>query len=184
MCDSKHCNQFVQTVSYLGICCSINYHALNHSTSPYISNYFGIGSGLKLILTQRPQLTDGISGVLNSDGLIMLIHHPQIFSTESTHVILIKPMRENFVAVYPIITTCASNVLDLTPQERKCNQPSDFNRQYYSKSECERQCLIDRIYKTCACHPYYLPLPENSRIRLCEVSDARCFSDNFCKYSK
>lgn len=181
-CGDLHCNQFVQTVSYLGICCSINYHALNHTSKPYTSNYFGIGSGLKLILSKYPQLSDGISGVLNSDGLIMLIHHPQIFPTESSHMILIKPMRENYIAVYPIITTCASNVLDLTPQERKCIQPSDYKRDYYTKSDCERQCLVDRIYNTCGCHPYYLPMVENNRVRMCGVNDAGCFAYNFCKY--
>lgn len=145
-------------------------------------NQFGIGSGLNIVLSGFPQLSDGISGALFSSGLMMLIHHPHDFPSETSQIILLKEGRENFVAVYPIITTCSSEVLDLAIHERKCYQPSDFNDEDYLKSACELDCLVKGIHKICDCHPYYLPpAAGNGNIRKCNVTDAICFSQNFCR---
>lgn len=182
-CQDKNCAQFTQSLSYLGICCSINYHALNSTSTPFTINYFGIGSGLSIILSHHHRLSDGISGALNSEGLLMLVHHPNIFPSEASRTFLLKPGRENLVAVYPIITTCASNVLDLSPHERKCIHPGDNVALTYGRTMCERQCLIAKIHNICGCHPYNLPEPNKiTQIRMCNVSDAVCFAKNFCEF--
>lgn len=145
-------------------------------------NYFGIGSGLNIVLSDKPQLSDGISGALSSNGLMMLLHHPYDFPNAITDVTLIKPERDNFIAVYPIITTCSANVLDLSPHERKCVQPADYSESEYDKSDCEKECLNARVHATCGCHPYYLPVSKKGAVRNCKISDALCFNINFCEY--
>lgn len=168
-------------MSHLGICCSINYRAVNR-TALFSINYFGLGSGLNIVLSNNPKLSDGISGALSSNGLMLLLHHPYDFPSAITDVVLIRPKRDNFIAVYPIITTCAPNVLELSPQERKCVQPTDYSEHKYDPSECEKDCFNDKVHATCGCHPYYLPLSKKGTVRSCNVSDVFCFKDNFCEY--
>lgn len=146
-------------------------------------NYFGVGSGLNIVLADYPQLSDGISGAIYSNGLMMLIHHPNDFPSETEQIMLIKPGRSNFIAVYPIITTCSSDVLKLGVSARKCIEPEDFFDQIYVRSACELECFTKRIYFICNCHPYYLPtLLNGPNIRNCTVKDAICFSKNFCRF--
>lgn len=147
----------------------------------FATNQYGIGSGLNIVLSGYPQLSDGISGALLSTGLMMIIHHPYDFPSKTSQIILLRPERQNFIAVNPIITTCASDVLDLAIHERKCYQPGDWDGEVYLKSACELDCLAKGIYEGCGCHPYNLPMLAGRKIRKCKVSDAACFSRNFRK---
>lgn len=166
------------------MCCSINYSPRNRSTL-ISTNAFGVGSGLNVLLAGSSHLSDGITGAIYSDGMILLVHHPYEFVGETAAITLLRRSRETFVAIDPIITTVSSQVLDLSVSERKCLTPSDLNSEiatgHYEKSTCDSYCMNNRIYDTCGCHPYYLPVAVRADVRECNVSDVYCFSENFCK---
>lgn len=184
---------FVSTTSYLGLCCSFNYNqdqAEQHK--PFHSSSFGTRGGLSIIGSGAPQVADGKSGVLFSSGFIMLIHHPLDYPVESNVVRLIEIGHITSVAVYPTLSYCAAEVLDLSPTDRQCLYPADLGAgQYeYRKSSCNLECLRDLMYATCECHPYYMPtslmMAANGRpsIRECEALDAVCYTKNMSKYMR
>lgn len=116
--------------------------------------------------------------------MVLLVHHPHEYVSETAAITLLRRSRETFVAIDPIITTVSSQVLDLSVGERKCLTLSDIGDigiGHYEKSTCDSYCLNTRIYDTCGCHPYYLPTLARENVRECNISDVYCFSENFCK---
>jgi acid-sensing ion channel, other len=58
--------------SFLGACCSFNYHPDSKSGYvPFASNKFGIDGGVSIIGSGFPEISDGKSGVLYSEGFVV-----------------------------------------------------------------------------------------------------------------
>lgn len=171
------------TTSYLGICCSFNYHPENLSFVPLNSPTYGTRGGLSIIGSGYPQVADGKSSVLFSTGLIQLVHHPFDFPGEGNRMRFIRIGSVTSVAIYPIMTHCADDVLILTPAQRRCIQPYDMNKERYRQPDCTVDCIREKIYRVCNCHPYYLPYPEDRQPNIpdCRAKDLECFSKNLCK---
>lgn len=170
---------FVKTISYLGICCSFNYHPANTSYEPYHAPSFGTRGGLSIIGSGYPQAADLKSGGLFSSGFIMMIHHPKDFPVEGNPVKLIEIGVVTSVAVYPTLSQCTDDVLALPSKSRRCVQPSDLEGDNYRQPACDVDCTRNYIYRTCGCHPFYMPYPKiKSSVRECLAVDAACFSEH------
>lgn len=173
---------FVATTSYLGLCCSFNYHPEKEAHKPFHSSSFGTRGGLSIIGSGSPQVADGKSGALYSSGFIMLIHHPLDYPVEGNVVRLVEIGHITSVAVYPTLNFCTDEVLALPPDDRQCLHPGDVGGHEYRESSCNMECLRGLLYATCKCHPFYMPEPVNGlAIRQCEFIDAICYARNMSK---
>ncbi|CRL01764.1 CLUMA_CG014980, isoform A [Clunio marinus] len=173
---------FVESYTYLGACCSFNYNPkANDQDEHFISNFFGINGGLNVIGTGRPQLSDGKSGAVYSEGFVVLVHHPNDFPVESSPTTYIQINKETFIDVQPIESSCSNQVLNLDFEQRKCIIPSDLNVKSYRQPECMLGCLRDEIHKRCHCHPFHLPKSDNTTTdyRDCKAKDIMCFVENY-----
>lgn len=182
-CFQKHSDfTIVTTTSYLGICCSFNYHPANTTYVPYHAASFGTRGGLSIIGSGYPQTGGLKSGPLFSSGFIMMIHHPQDFPVEGNPLKLIEIGTISSVAVYPTLSQCTDDVLALPSKSRRCVQPSDIGGDDYRQPACRVECTLKYIYHTCGCHPFYMPYPKSgSSVRNCLAVDADCFSKHMSK---
>lgn len=62
--------QWKSSYSFLGACCSFNYYP-DGSGSLFKTDTIGILGGLTTVLTGAPQISDGKSGALYSDGFVV-----------------------------------------------------------------------------------------------------------------
>ncbi|KAG5683871.1 hypothetical protein PVAND_013132 [Polypedilum vanderplanki] len=178
---------FVESYSYLGSCCSFNYHPkMTDGSEVFKSNFFGINGGLTIIGTGRPQASDGRSGAIYSEGFVIIVHHPNDFAVEKAPTTFANLKKETFVDVTPIYSLCTDQVLALDFDRRKCIIPSDLNSDHYRQPECMLNCLRDHIYTHCNCHPFNLPRESNSSkfIRDCIATDVACFSEHYFEFKQ
>jgi acid-sensing ion channel, other len=175
--------------SFLGACCSFNYHPEAKSDFvPFASNKFGIDGGVSIIGSGYPEIADGKSGVLYSEGFVVMVHHPFDFAVESAPQTLVRPGYETFITVSPIDSRCSDQVLALPQQRRACIIPADKGIDMYRQPACMLECVRDSVHDECHCHPYNLPrskdlMPVNY-IRECTVVDIYCLVNNFCEFFK
>lgn len=127
-------------------------------------------------------MADGKSGALFSSGFIMMIHHPKDFPVEGNPLKLIEIGVITSVAVYPTLSRCTDDVLALPSKTRRCVQPGDMDGANYRQPACDVECTRNYMYRTCGCHPFYMPYPtKRSSVRECMAVDAVCFSKHMCK---
>lgn len=173
------------TTSYLGLCCSFNYHPDDEAYEPFYSPSFGVRGGLSIIGSGAPQVADGKSGALFSSGLIMLIHHPLDVPVEGNVVRLVEIGHITSVAVYPTLSYCDDEVLALSARDRRCLQAGDVvgdDDDEYRQTQCNMECLRHLVYTTCKCHPFYMPIPlDGLMMRHCEAIDAACYAEHMSK---
>lgn len=171
------------SLSFLGACCSFNYNPLSDDDTYFKVEGLDITGAITLIGSGEPEISDGKSGVLYSDGFMLLIHHPHDFAVFSHPIILVEIGRESYIELFATDLTCTAEVIELAPKQRECVIGSDVGISRYRRPACILYCTIAKIYATCKCHPYFLPRPtDGSWIRECEVNDVMCFVDHFCKY--
>ncbi|XP_063706201.1 sodium channel protein Nach-like [Culicoides brevitarsis] len=166
--------------SFVGSCCSFNYYPSGGTSLQ--TDFMGDEGGLKVVLTGGPQISDGKSGVMYSDGFLLVIHHPNDFPVESNYVTLIEERHESFIQVYGTLFDSTSEVLGLPFDQRNCILPQDIGRPFYRQPACVLACVRAKAYEMCGCHPYHYPSPKFNpsikRIRDCTVKDAACFVEN------
>lgn len=181
--DSHHLS-FTSTTSYLGMCCSFNYHPGNRSYEAFKAATFGTRGGLTIIGSGYPQVADGKSGVLFSSGFIMLVHHPYDFPVEGNQLVLIEIGAVTSVAVYPTLSYSSENIRDLPLQSRRCILDYEMDANVvYRQPACNVACTRRFIYEHCHCHPFHMPRPTNGEtMRDCTAVDAACFAKNFCEF--
>lgn len=169
-------------MSHVGVCCSFNYDPNNSSFEPMKTNSFGVRGGLSIIGTSLPHSNDGTSGLMLSDGFILLIHSPLDFPTEGLNTVLLEVGKITSIGIYPTISTVSTDVLALPLKSRKCLTGSDVGLNIYRRPACAMSCMKKFIYDKCDCHPYFLPAQDNTApIRNCTVSDGECFQRIYCK---
>ncbi|XP_070494636.1 sodium channel protein Nach-like [Chironomus tepperi] len=177
--------KFEESYSYLGACCSFNYHPNTVATADFFkANTFGIDGGLSVVGTGRPQASDGRSGAIYSEGFVVIVHHPNDFAVESAPTTYIDLKKETFVDIQPIHSSCSSQVLVLPFAQRKCIIPADKGKLNYRQPECMLECLRDEIHQRCQCHPFHLPRASNqtNTLRNCRAVDILCMVDNYFQF--
>lgn len=201
---------FQATTSYLGVCCSFNYHPGNRSYEAYRSATFGTRGGLSIIGSGWPQVADGKSGVLFSSGFMVLLHHPYDYPVEGNQMNLVEIGAVTSVAVYPTLTHSSPEVQELPMLSRRCvldgEVDGDGGAQWgvYRQPACAVGCTRSFIYRRCGCHPFHMPRPADDhqamptngsdgaeavsggggeeRMRDCTAMDALCFARNFRRF--
>ena len=131
----------------------------------------------------RPQISDGKSGAIYSEGFVLIVHHPNDFAVDSAPTTYLQGSKEMWVDVQPIHSSCSDQVLGLPFQQRKCIIPSDLNVDTYRQPACMLGCLRNEIHRRCHCHPFHLPKDNNDTTvyRDCKAKDILCFVENYCK---
>ncbi|CAO1376532.1 unnamed protein product [Diamesa tonsa] len=184
-CFQKHKYlTWVESYSYLGACCSFNYHPNKDLKGDiFVANDFGINGGLSIIGTGRPQASDGKSGAIYSEGFEVITHHTNDFAVESASTVFLELSQETFVDVEPTYTSCSAQVLSLPFSQRNCIIPADRNVEIYRQPACMLECLRDEIHRRCQCHPFHLPTNNITKpIRKCRTVDALCFVENYFEF--
>ncbi|SPP72804.1 blast:Sodium channel protein Nach [Drosophila guanche] len=171
------CNQsheylsFIPTTAYLGPCCSFNYNPRNSSYVPFSSNIFGMDGGLTFIGAE------GSERNLNT-GLIVLVHHPMDYVTESASSVTITARSESFLEVSPTVQSSSTEVLELSERKRDCLISDDLRLRNYRQAACMLSCQTEAIVAKCGCHPYLLPIVGN-QFKECNLNDTFCYSANY-----
>ncbi|XP_016957179.1 sodium channel protein Nach [Drosophila biarmipes] len=171
------CNQsheylsFIPTTAYLGPCCSFNYNPRNTSFVPFSANIFGMDGGLTFVGAE------GSERNLNT-GLIVLVHHPMDYVTESAASVTITARSESFVEVSPTVQSSSVEVLELSERKRDCLISDDLQLRSYRQAACLLACQTEAIVQKCGCHPYLLPIVGN-KFKECNLNDTFCYSDNY-----
>ncbi|XP_005175804.1 sodium channel protein Nach [Musca domestica] len=162
---------FVPTTSYLGPCCSFNFHPQNESYVPFSSNTFGIDGGLSFI---------GVEGSEHdtSTGLIVLVHHPMDFATEAASSVTITSNSESFIEISPTVQAASTEVIELPAKKRDCLTSDEVSGNIYRQAACVLQCESETILEKCHCNPYHLP-KFSPDVRMCLLNDSECYSRNF-----
>ncbi|XP_064536695.1 sodium channel protein Nach [Drosophila montana] len=171
------CNQtheylsFIPTTAFLGPCCSFNYNPRNASFLPFSANIFGLDGGLTFIGAEGSERN-------LSTGLIVLVHHPMDYVTETTASVTITARSESFVEVSPTVQTSSIEVLELPESKRDCLISDDVQQRNYRQASCLLSCQTEAIGKRCGCHPYLLPIV-SEKFKECNLNDTFCYSDNY-----
>lgn len=167
--------KFSLSTTFLGPCCSFNSNSMNDSFVPFSTNNFGLNSGLTIV---------GAEGRFSnlSTGLIILIHHPLDYPTESAQQITVRTKSETFLEIYPGHYSTSSEILDLTPDKRNCFTSSDLEVNFYRASLCTLNCQNRAIFEKCGCYPYQMQNLMNTVIQECKLKDALCFTQHFGGY--
>ncbi|XP_053686211.1 sodium channel protein Nach-like [Sabethes cyaneus] len=183
---------WTDSTSHYGACCSFNYHPIvQKSMIPFAVNTYGIHGGLSVIGTGFPEASDGKSGALYSEGLMLMIHHPHDFAVEGAPLTLLGLGSETFISVSPTDSRCSEQVMLLPQTQRSCIIGKDFPTpiENYRQPTCMLECLRDEIHRKCGCHPYHLPsqsqIPGRTKqIRKCAVEDSMCLIDNYYMFQR
>ncbi|EDW60372.1 sodium channel protein Nach [Drosophila virilis] len=171
------CNQsheylsFIPTTAFLGPCCSFNYNPRNASFLPFSANIFGMDGGLTFIGAEGSERN-------LSTGLIVLVHHPMDYVTETAASVTITARSESFVEVSPTVQTSSTEVLELSESKRDCLISDDVQQRNYRQASCLLACQTEAIGKRCGCHPYLLPIV-SEKFKVCNLNDTFCYSDNY-----
>ncbi|XP_075159387.1 pickpocket 6 [Haematobia irritans] len=162
---------FSSTTSFLGPCCSFNYHPQNLSYVPFSSNTFGVDGGLTFI---------GVEGSEEdiSTGLIVFVHHPMDFATEAAPSVTITSNSESFIEIMPTVQVSSADVLELPPKKRDCLTSDDVAEAVYRQTACILECESKTIVEKCQCISYHLPNFSNGNIRECYLNDSQCYWEN------
>ncbi|XP_055846061.1 sodium channel protein Nach [Episyrphus balteatus] len=163
---------FVPSTSYLGPCCSFNYNPRNESYVPFAANIFGMDGGLSFIGKEGSETN-------LSTGLIVLVHHPMDYTTETAASVTINSKYESFVEIMPTYQSSSLEVLELTKTKRDCLTSSDVSLKTYRQAACLVACQVEEILKTCGCHSYHLPTAHTETHNECKLKDAACYAANF-----
>lgn len=170
--SSSNYLKFSLSTTYLGPCCSFNSNSMNSSFAPFSTNSFGLNSGLTII---------GSEGRFSnlSSGLIILIHHPLDYPTESVKTVTVKTSSETFLEINPGSYSTSKEILDLTPDKRNCFTSSDLEVNFYRASLCTLNCQNEAIFKQCGCYPYQMQNSLNRVVKECKLKDVFCYTENF-----
>lgn len=109
---------FSESTSYLGLCCSFNYHPENATYDALRARTFSERGGL--VVLGNTSAPDGRSGVLFSAGVVMLLHHPLDFPVDGNELQLVPLGASASVAVYTTLTHSSDEVLALPMASRRC----------------------------------------------------------------
>lgn len=164
--------KFSQSTSYVGPCCSFNANAMNTSFAPFSTNNFGMNSGLTIV---------GSEGKFSnfSTGLVILIHHPLDYPSESVRTLTVKTGSETFLEIKPSFYSSSGAILDLAPKKRDCYIFTDLDVRFYRESLCIVNCQNNAIFEKCGCYPYYMHNSLNKATKECKLEDSFCYANNF-----
>lgn len=169
-CNRSSCPDWKRIPTVYGLCCSHNFHASN-STKAYVLNQAGKYTGLSILL-QSTNIT--------KSGFFLLINFAGGYITFQSDVFFPVFGMENFFRLYTRqnIPTKQYNMLPVA--SRRCYLPEDGSPSLTKRSRCQLGCILKAYYSECGCHPYTMPIIDESvpMLRNCTARDLLCIQNN------
>lgn len=167
-CISGNCTSWNTISTIYGWCCTFNFHSDDVSKSLF-SNEWGKCSGISIIF-------DGQTAT--KSGFNMFIHHPLEYITKAVSIFSLIPEHEHFIRIYPLFNKPSKHFLSLPYESRRCLLSQDKNLTLFRQSRCRLLELAKAIHRECGCHPYFMPLLDDSYklIKNCTTHDLDCFN--------
>ncbi|CRL08251.1 CLUMA_CG020926, isoform A [Clunio marinus] len=156
--------------TYQGFCCSFNIlktsiiSPMTQKKHYRIRNteFFGPDMGLSVVL--NPQIEKYAMTSINSEGMEILINHPNLFPSRSAIRRMLPHKQETFVEVRPERTDCSQAVRTLAISDRGCVFDNEHELRFfptYKEENCYVECFMQLHIDTCGCLPYFYYNTEN-----------------------
>lgn len=171
-CKPNDCPGWKTVPTIHGLCCTFNFHP-NNAFNAYALNQFGKHSGMSIVF----------NGTISTNSLssTLMIHYPSDYVTKATQFTPLSPGYETFIRIYSHLNEPSNQYMNLPLESRRCLLPQDKNLTLFRQSRCRLICFTKVVHKKCGCHPYSLPILENSYkiMKNCTPVDIPCFDHNF-----
>ncbi|XP_017766213.1 PREDICTED: sodium channel protein Nach-like [Eufriesea mexicana] len=192
------CTKSIKTsYSSYGLCCSFNYLLENYVGSqkghpqpkPLSSADFGLWSGLKLVINKDALVLSenmiNSSRIINSYGIMVLIHHRMDFPGLNTNMYMLQANHELEIAVKPQLIHKPGGLQHRNKENELvpvCIRQNESPLEYFSiyrYSNCYANCRIKAMIQLCGCLPFiYDYVAEFYNITRCEIERLHCIQEN------
>lgn len=115
----------------------------------------------------------------DKDGFKVKLHSPYEYPRMSSHYIDIPADDFTMIAIKPFVIQTSEDLRKYHPQVRHCyfhgERKLNFFK-FYTQSNCEYECYIQRLKDNCGCVAFYMP--HESGTRICQSSiEKSCHCD-------
>ncbi|OXA47207.1 Pickpocket protein 28 [Folsomia candida] len=133
----------------------------------------GKKTGLSILLDA--EMDDYFCASTDSVGFMALAHLPLHLPDVENKGVPIKPGTETYLKVEPDVITAGPQIKEFSIEKRKCYFGQEYSLKYfkyYTKSNCENECVANVTNLNCSCVRFYMPRSENHHI--CGLSKRNC----------
>ncbi|OXA47357.1 Pickpocket protein 28 [Folsomia candida] len=133
----------------------------------------GKKTGLSILLDADND--DYFCGNTDSVGFMALAHLPLDLPDVENKGVPIKPGTETYLKVEPDVITAGQEIKEFSIEKRKCYFGQEYSLKYfkyYTKSNCENECVANVTNRNCSCVRFYMPRSENQQI--CGLMKRNC----------
>lgn len=137
----------------------------------------GYNSGLSVLL--QPMIADYFATSFSSYGFRLIIHDPYDFPDFNSPNVFTQKSAEALISVTPEMTYSLQEVYREDVETRRCYKYDEIRMNAmsrYSFINCVAECRRLILAEACGCVPYNMP--RNYSIRVCQLSDMRCYRAN------
>ncbi|CAL7943296.1 unnamed protein product [Xylocopa violacea] len=184
--------------SSYGLCCSFNYNLADYigyhkgqpHEKPLSSPDFGRWSGLKLVINKEMLVNDEVDlhdtlKFMNSNGIVVLIHHSFDFPGLNTDMYTLQTGHELDIAIEPRLIQKPRGYQHRNKENQLvnvCIAEDENTLEYfpvYRFSNCYANCRIRAMINICECLPYiYDHICQLYNIERCELDRLSCIQKN------
>ncbi|XP_060819350.1 sodium channel protein Nach-like isoform X4 [Bombus pascuorum] len=184
--------------SSYGLCCSFNYLLENYVGSqkgqpkpkPLSSADFGLWSGLKLVFNKEMFMITqddmrNSSRVVNSNGMVVLVHHRMDYPGLNTNMYTLQMNHELEIAIKPELIQKPAGLQHRNKEKQLvpvCIAEDQNILEYFSVyrySNCYANCRVKAMIQLCGCLPFiYDNIAESYNISRCEIEYLPCIQRN------
>ncbi|XP_033197227.2 sodium channel protein Nach isoform X1 [Bombus vancouverensis nearcticus] len=184
--------------SSYGLCCSFNYLLENYVGSqkgqpkpkPLSSADFGLWSGLKLVFNKEMFMISqddmrSSTRVVNSNGMVVLIHHRMDYPGLNTNMYTLQVNHELEIAIKPELIQKPAGLQHRNKEKQLvpvCIAEDQNTLEYFSVyrySNCYANCRVKAMIRLCGCLPFiYDNIAESYNISRCEIEHLPCIQRN------
>lgn len=151
----------------------------------------GVGSqtGLSVILDVEDDQYVGQARAFK--GVEIFIHYHDDYPMINMATAFAQADTEVTIGLQPSIIVSSPEIRAMKLEQRVCLFDDERELKTvvkYSFESCMTECVIDAIYKTCGCIPFYYPdyteysQPFDNRKKTCSFDDVKCLRDNKCLF--
>lgn len=127
------------------------------STYPVHSSKSGREYGLTIVTENIAENFNSMC--TNKDGFKVMLHSPQSYPRISSHYIDIPADSITMIAITPVVITTDEDLRKYDPKVRHCYFDNERKLKFfkrYSQSNCEFECYVQRLFRTCGCVAFYM----------------------------
>ena len=145
----------------------------------------GQNKGLTLVLDAHTDMVSSGSVSDNFKGFVTVVDASNNYPQTQTNGILIRPGRENHVAMAALEIFGSEGIRSIAPSDRDCYFPDEHpleEHQKYSQSNCELECsmkyareMMKEQNATRVCTPWFYPIADADISQFCDPWDTAEF---------